>query len=60
MMEALRTPETSVNFNQTAQHINPEDSHLHARRRWNLRSHKVHSLLFSQYLKTVAVFLPMI
>jgi hypothetical protein len=39
MMEAARTSETSVNFYQNALHYNPEDSHLHARRRGNLKSH---------------------
>jgi hypothetical protein len=29
MMEAARTPETLVNFYQTTQRYNPEDSHLH-------------------------------
>jgi hypothetical protein len=29
MMEAARTSETLVNFYQTTQHYNPEDSHLH-------------------------------
>jgi hypothetical protein len=29
MMEAASTSETSVNFYQTAQHNNPEYSHLH-------------------------------
>jgi hypothetical protein len=31
VMEAARTPETSVNFYQTTRHNNPEDSHLHTR-----------------------------
>jgi hypothetical protein len=33
MMEAASTSETSVNFYQTTRHYNPEDSHLHTRRR---------------------------
>jgi hypothetical protein len=32
IMEAARTSET-VNFYQTTRHYNPEDSHLHTRRR---------------------------
>jgi hypothetical protein len=28
MMEAERTSETSVNFQQTTRHNNPEDSHI--------------------------------
>jgi hypothetical protein len=38
-MEAANTSEISVHFYQTTQHKNPEDSHLHARRRENLKSH---------------------
>jgi hypothetical protein len=41
MMEAVSTYETSVNFYQTAQRNIPEDSHLHTRRRENLKSHLV-------------------
>jgi hypothetical protein len=40
MMEAASTSETSVNFYQTTRPNNPEDSHLHTRRRKNLKSHK--------------------
>jgi hypothetical protein len=39
MIEAAKTSETSVNFYQTARHNDPEDSHLHTRRRKNLKSH---------------------
>jgi hypothetical protein len=45
MLEAASTPETSVNFYQTTRRNNPEDSHLHARRRENLKSYLVHMLL---------------
>jgi hypothetical protein len=38
MMEAANTSETSVNFYQTTRRNNLEDSHLHTRRRDNLRS----------------------
>jgi hypothetical protein len=38
MMEAASSSETSVNFYQTTRRNNPEDSHLHARRRENLKS----------------------
>jgi hypothetical protein len=38
MMEAVSTPATSVNFYQTARRNNPEDIHLHTRRRENLKS----------------------
>jgi hypothetical protein len=43
MMESSSTSETSVNFYQTTRRDNPEDSHLHTRRRENLKSHQ-HSL----------------
>jgi hypothetical protein len=39
MMEAASTSEMSVNFYQTAQHNNPEDSHLHTHHHENLKSH---------------------
>jgi hypothetical protein len=39
MMEATSTSETSVNFYQTIRRNIPEDSHLHTRRRENLKSH---------------------
>jgi hypothetical protein len=39
MMEATSTSETSVNFYQTTRRNNSEDSHLHTRRRENLKSH---------------------
>jgi receptor-type tyrosine-protein phosphatase gamma len=39
MMEVARTSETSVNFYQTTWRNNPEDSHLHTRRRENMKSH---------------------
>jgi hypothetical protein len=38
-IEAVRTFETSVNFNVTTRHDIPEDSKLHTRRRENLTSH---------------------
>jgi hypothetical protein len=40
LMEAARTSETSVNFYHTTRRNNPEDSHLHTRRRENLKSHQ--------------------
>jgi hypothetical protein len=39
MMEAASTSETPVNFYQTTRHNNPEDIHLHIRRREYLKSH---------------------
>jgi hypothetical protein len=44
MMEATSTSETSVNFYQTTRRNNPEDSHLHNRRRENLQSLQLHIL----------------
>jgi hypothetical protein len=38
MMEAARSSETLVNFNQTTRRYNPEDSHLRINRRENLKS----------------------
>jgi hypothetical protein len=40
MMKAVSTSETSVNLYQTTRRNNPENSHLHTRRRENLKSHK--------------------
>jgi hypothetical protein len=39
MMEAARSSETLVNFYQTTQHYNPEDSHLHTNCCENLKSY---------------------
>jgi hypothetical protein len=39
MMEAARTSEKLVNFYQTTRRYTPEDSHLHTRRRENLKSY---------------------
>jgi hypothetical protein len=41
MMGAVRTSETSVNFNVTTCRYIPKDSKRHARRRENLKSHKI-------------------
>jgi hypothetical protein len=38
IIRAMPASETSVNFYQTAQRYYPEDSHLHSRRRENLKS----------------------
>jgi hypothetical protein len=38
MTEEASTSETAVNFYQTTRRTNPEDSHLHTRRRENLKS----------------------
>jgi hypothetical protein len=41
IMKEASTSETSVNFYQTTRHNNPQDSHLHPRRRENLKCHLV-------------------
>jgi hypothetical protein len=41
MMETVSTSETSVNFYETIRRNIPEDSHLHTRRRENLKSYNV-------------------
>jgi hypothetical protein len=43
MLEAVRTSGTSVSFYQTTRPNIPDDSHLHTRRRENLKSHIVGS-----------------
>jgi hypothetical protein len=40
MMKAVRTSETSV-YSETTRRYIPEGSHVHARRRENLKSHKI-------------------
>jgi hypothetical protein len=46
MMEAVRTSETSVNFNVTTRRYVPQDSSkLHTRRRENLKSHNIFFML---------------
>jgi hypothetical protein len=42
MMEVASISETSVNFYQITWCNNPEDSHLHTRRRENFKSHFFH------------------
>jgi hypothetical protein len=51
MMKAESTSETSVSFYQITRLNNPEDSHLHNRRRDNLKSHFT-ALKFRYQLKT--------
>jgi hypothetical protein len=43
-MEAGSNSETTVNFYQTTRRNNPEDSHLHTRRRENLKCHQISKL----------------
>jgi hypothetical protein len=44
MMEVASTSETSANFCQTTRRNNPKDSHLHTRRRENLKSQIISAL----------------
>jgi hypothetical protein len=55
MMEAASSSETSVNFYQTTRGNNLEDSHLHTRRRKNLKSHPL-QVLFRVMLTCVQKF----
>jgi hypothetical protein len=52
MMEAERNSETLVNFYQTTRRSNPEDSHLHIRRRENLNSHGEGMFVDNEKIKT--------
>jgi hypothetical protein len=45
MMETVSSCETPVNIYQTTRRNNPEDSHLHSRRRDNLKSHLRYRML---------------
>jgi hypothetical protein len=45
MMEAVSSSETSVNIYQTTRRDFPEDSHLHTRRRENLKSHLIYTVI---------------
>jgi hypothetical protein len=58
IMDTVSTYKTSVRFYQTTRRNVSEDSHLHTRRRENLKSNHVHvsSLLVSQ--ERVAVVVP--
>jgi hypothetical protein len=49
MMEAVRTSETSLNFNETTRRYSPESCHLHTRRRKDLKSHITTIVYFKQY-----------
>jgi hypothetical protein len=53
MMEAANTSEMLVNFYQTTQCNNPEDSHLHTHCCENLKSH-ISPTLFSKYMFYIA------
>jgi len=44
MMEAVRTSEMSVHYNETIRRYIPEGSTLATRSRWNLKSHDLDRL----------------
>jgi hypothetical protein len=57
MMEAARSSETLVNFYQTTQRNNPEDSNLRTNRRENIKSYILHpyageTLLYNKQTNT--------
>jgi hypothetical protein len=54
MMEAVRTSETSVNFNVTTRRYIPEDSKLHTRRLENLKSHILNMITPYEYMSLEA------
>jgi hypothetical protein len=51
MMEAASTSETSANFYQSTRRNNPEDSHLHTRRRKNLKTQKAVTAVLGYLLR---------
>jgi hypothetical protein len=50
VIRAARTSETSVNFDQTSRRNIPEDSHLHNRRRENLKSQLMKPVYFQRQI----------
>jgi hypothetical protein len=57
MMDAVRTSETSVNFNVTTRHYLPKDSKLHTHRRRNLKSHRfIHARVLSRAQTVTALW----
>jgi hypothetical protein len=58
MMEAASTSETSVNFYHTTWRNFLKDSHLHTRRRENLKSHLLAFVnhIFSSFIKRIILF----
>jgi hypothetical protein len=56
IMEAASTPKTSVNFYQTIRRNNPEDSHLHTRRRENLKYQIIQCLSYFNFHSVRPIF----
>jgi hypothetical protein len=61
MMEAASISETSVNFYHTTRRNIPQDTHLHTRRRYNLKYYLVHiiKLLTMKFSPYSCYFLPL-
>jgi hypothetical protein len=55
MMEAVRTSETSVNFNVTTWRYIPEDSKLHTRHRESLKSHMAETVSDIERMKNTPI-----
>jgi hypothetical protein len=55
-MEAVRTSETSANFDVTTLCYIPEDSKLHTRRHENLKSHLIQRCSYLQQLRSYGSF----
>jgi hypothetical protein len=53
MMEAVRTSETSVNFNETTQNYIPESCNHHTRRHENLKSHNKSGKMYDTKIHTL-------
>jgi hypothetical protein len=58
MMEAASTSETSVKFYQTTRRYSPEDSHLHTRRRENLKIVQIWYCFYCQISSTDSDYRP--
>jgi hypothetical protein len=54
MMEAVRNPETSVNFYFTTRQYIPEDYKLHSRRRENLKSQRNGNIILNLLLLIIS------
>jgi hypothetical protein len=56
-MKGASTSKTSVNFYQTTRRNNPEDSHLHTRRRKKLKCHSFEKFAATQLVKEFPEYL---
>jgi hypothetical protein len=53
MMEAVRTSQKTINFYQTTRRNIPEDSHIHTRRRENLKFHQDFIIYYSIFSSSI-------